>query len=184
MVDQNASQGQSFGVALPDQVERISCFFDAHLEIWELYTARIALEREFASKLQVLARKALEKKAKALSVYVFGSDPTKSWDTNMLKQCTLENAYEGLIMSLSTTAQDHINFADGMTSQTVEILRILEKRNKESKKKEMAFFQKLLSDWDRVYADRIKGHASDDKHTKRAVRQAEQQQNNMLNSKK
>lgn len=76
---------------------------------------------------------------------------------------------------MSTTAQDHINFANGLTSQTIEVLRILEKRNEESKKKvrhwtplqlpnislfclaqEMAFFQKLLSDRDRVYADRIK----------------------------
>lgn len=52
----------------------------------ELYAARVTLEREFASKLQALVRKASEKKAKALSVYVFGNEPTKSWDSNTLKQ--------------------------------------------------------------------------------------------------
>ncbi|PPQ86318.1 hypothetical protein CVT25_005619 [Psilocybe cyanescens] len=185
------SPGQSFGTALPDQVDRIAGFFDAHLEVIsdtrELYAARVTLEREFASKLQALVRKASEKKAKALSVYVFGNEPTKSWDSNTLKQSTLDNAYEELIKSMSNTAQDHLNFADALTSQTIEILRILEKRNEDSKKKEMAFFQKLLSDRDRVYADRIKskqkGRASDDRHADRAARQAEQQRNDMLNSK-
>ncbi|KAG5633046.1 hypothetical protein DXG03_008700, partial [Asterophora parasitica] len=57
---------------------------------------------------------------------------------------------------MSTTSLDHVNIADTLTSQVVDVLRTVEKRNEEAKKKEMLFFQKLLTDRDRVYADRLK----------------------------
>lgn len=75
-----------------------------------------------------------------------------------------------------STAQDHVNIADALTSQVVEVLRSVGKKNEESRKKvlfdfckfwkvsylkpvssqEMQFFQKLLSDRDRVYTERLK----------------------------
>ncbi|KAF8968963.1 hypothetical protein BDZ97DRAFT_1797220 [Flammula alnicola] len=197
-----ATGGLNYGQALPDQFERIADFFDVHLEVIsdvrELYTARVALEREYAAKLQILTRKASEKKVKCSSAFVLGNEPTKAWDDNTLKRSTLEGAYDAIITSMVNSAQDHINYADILTSQTIEILRIMEKRNEEAKKNEVLFFQKLLSDRERVYADRLKydeqcaevesfrqkqGRASDDRHSDRVAKQAEQQRNDMLNSK-
>ncbi|KAF9473432.1 hypothetical protein BDN70DRAFT_997635 [Pholiota conissans] len=195
-----------FGQVLPDQVERIAELFDTHLQVIDdvrdLYTARAALERDYAAKLQVLIRKASDKKAKSCAALVLGSDPTKSWDENTLTQSTLERAYDTIIDSMTSTAQDHINFADAIATQTIETLRIIEKRNDDAKKKEILFFQKLLSDRDRVYSDRLKskqkyddqcaevesfrqkqGRASDDRHADRAARQAEQQRNDMVDAK-
>ncbi|KIM35924.1 hypothetical protein M413DRAFT_325021 [Hebeloma cylindrosporum] len=201
-----AEEERSYGRTLPDQVDRIADFFDAQLEVIndvrDLYTTRVALERDYATKLQLLTRKASEKKAKASSAFILGNEPTKPFDNNTLKQSTLDAAFDEIITSMFNSAQDHINLADALTSQTIEILRILEKKNEEVKKKEMQFFQKLLSDRDRTYTERLKskqkydedcaevesfrqkqGRASDDKHADRAAKQAEQQRNDMLHSK-
>ncbi|PPR05914.1 hypothetical protein CVT26_008808 [Gymnopilus dilepis] len=205
VLNEMAGEGLSYGQALPDQVERITALFDSHLEVIgdvrELYAARAVLEREYASKLQALTRRAVEKKSKAQASFVFGKDPTKTWDSTDLKQrqvickppvgcsdltclpSTLNQAYEEIIQSMVDTAQDHLGFADVLNTQVVDVLKVLERRNEEAKKKETQFFQKLLADRDRVYNDRLKGRAADDKHADRAAKQAEQQRNDMLNSK-
>ena len=48
--------------------------------------ARVALEREYAGKLQGLARKFSERKAKMEVSFVLGNEPNKSWDSAVLKQ--------------------------------------------------------------------------------------------------
>lgn len=80
--------------------------------------------------------------------------------------------------SMASSAQDHVNVADALTSQVVDVLRVVEKKNEEAKKKvrlavcypanpkvltgslflgqELQFFQKLLADRDRTYAERLK----------------------------
>ncbi|KAJ2926614.1 hypothetical protein H1R20_g10481, partial [Candolleomyces eurysporus] len=201
-----ANNPNSFGHLLPDQFDRIAAYFDTHLEligdIREIYNSRAALEREYAAKLQTLVRKAADKKAKMEQNIAVGTDPSKSWDINTLKSNTLNAAYDEIINSISSTAEDHLGIADAVTSQVVEVLRVVERKNEEAKKKEMAFFGKLLQDRDRTYNDRLKnkqkydddcleveafrqkqGRTTDDKHAERAAKQAEQQRNDMLNSK-
>ena len=48
---------------------------------------------------------------------------------------TIDAAFDEIIASMSNSAQDHIKFADTLTTQTIEILKILEKKNEEVKKK-------------------------------------------------
>jgi hypothetical protein len=48
---------------------------------------------------------------------------------------TIDAAFDEIITSMSNSAQDHINLADTLTVQTIEILKILEKKNEEVKKK-------------------------------------------------
>lgn len=88
---------------------------------------------------------------------------------------TLGRAYTQLIDSFSESAQDHVNLADGLDAQVVNVLKLVEKRHDEAKKKVFALgttasstshvghssqqvkaFQKLLSDRDRAYGDRDK----------------------------
>jgi hypothetical protein len=52
--------------------------------------ARVALEREYAAKLQILTRKASDKKAKTCAAFVVGNEPTKNWDENTLSQRSVE----------------------------------------------------------------------------------------------
>ncbi|KAJ3754491.1 hypothetical protein EV360DRAFT_96576 [Lentinula raphanica] len=197
-----ASAGQLYGACLPDQVDRISATIDAHIQlvadVREMYKDRVALEREFATKLQALAKRSAEKKSKMESVLVLGGDPTKAWDESTLKQSTLNSAYESIIASLVNAAQDHNNIADTLTTQVVDALKTAERRHESYQKTEAQFYQKLISERDRAYSERLKydeecgevegnrqkqGRANDDKHAERIARQIEQQRIDMFNSK-
>ena len=48
---------------------------------------------------------------------------------------TLGRAYTQLINSFSESAQDHVNLADGLDAQVVNVLKLVEKRHDEAKKK-------------------------------------------------
>ncbi|KAI0647754.1 hypothetical protein C8Q79DRAFT_951721 [Trametes meyenii] len=202
----SAASGQAYGQHLPDQVEKLSTLSDAQLEfladVRELHKERAALEREYATKLQLLAKKAAEKKSRKISALVVGAEPTKAWDESTFTRSTLDKAYTQLITATNDASQDHINLADALNSQVIEPLRVAERKHEETKKKEMQYYQKLLADRDRMYADRIKSkqkyddecaevetyrqkqeRSADDRHAERAARQYEQQQADMFNSK-
>ncbi|KAJ7069661.1 hypothetical protein C8F01DRAFT_1113519 [Mycena amicta] len=197
---------RTFGQALPDQVECIASLFDAHLhllvEVRELYRDRAAVEREYAAKLQALTKRATEKRAKLVAAFVVGDEPTKPTTEATFAQNTMNTAFNEIISSMSSSAQDHVNLADAFTTQVVDVLKAVERKGEEVKKKEMTFFQRLLTERDRLYADRLKAkqkyddecnevesvrqkqvRANDDRHADRAARQAEQQRVEMLNSK-
>ena len=90
---------------------------------------------------------------------------------------TLNVACDQVIASIVNAAQDHIKLADDLTSQVIEVLKGVERKNEEAKKKvrqlddslypifnayllvtlqEVQFFQKLVTDRNRVYTDRTK----------------------------
>ena len=56
------------------------------MQIRDLHRERAALEREYATKLQLLVKKAAEKKARKMPALVVGSEPTKAWDENTIRQ--------------------------------------------------------------------------------------------------
>ncbi|KAF9236493.1 hypothetical protein BU15DRAFT_89110 [Melanogaster broomeanus] len=185
-------RADSYGQGLPDQVDRIANVFDAHLglvtDLRDLYRDRAALEREYATKLQLLAKKATERKTKLAASLVAGDGPTKPCTDSTIQQNTLVKAYTQIITSMSMTAEDHINLADTIAKRVTEPLRTLERLNDDLKKK-------LLSDRERFYQDRLKYDADceevevyrqkqqQDRHADRAVRQYEQHRIDMLTSK-
>ncbi|KAI0669220.1 hypothetical protein C8Q78DRAFT_1042286 [Trametes maxima] len=202
----SVTSGQTYGQHLPDQVERLATLSDAQLELLadvrELHKERAVLEREYATKLQLLAKKAAEKKSRKISALVVGAEPTKAWDESTFTKSTLDSAYTQLISAATDASQDHVNLADALNNQVIEPLKLAERKHEETKKKEMQYYQKLLADRDRVYAERIKSklkyddecdevetyrqkqeRSADDRHAERAARQYEQQQADMLNSK-
>ncbi|KAH9936652.1 uncharacterized protein B0H18DRAFT_974885 [Fomitopsis serialis] len=199
------SSGQTYGKELPDQVDRLVALTDVQLELLadvrEMHKERVALEREYATKLQALARKAAEKKSKKDAALVVGTEPTKTWGEDVLQRSTLHNAYAQLISSMMDSAQAHNGLADSLTAQVIEALKVTERRQEEAKKKQEQHFSKLLSERDRVYTDRIKSKQkydedcsevesyrqkqgrADDRHADRAAKQFESQQVDMQNSK-
>ncbi|KAF9071205.1 hypothetical protein BDP27DRAFT_1401569 [Rhodocollybia butyracea] len=200
------SKGQLYGECIPDQFRRIADNTNSHLQlvsdVKELYKESVALEREYATKLQALAKKAAERKAKIEAAVVLGDDPTKAWDESTLKQSTLNVAYDSIITSIANAAQDHNSIADTLTTQVVDALKALERNHEHVQKTEEQFYHKLVADRDRYYSERLKtkqkydeecaevevnrqkqGRTSDDKHAERIARQSEQQRIDMLNSK-
>lgn len=69
---------------------------------------------------------------------------------------TLDKAYTQLITAMTDASQDHVNLADALNDKVIEPLKATERKHEESKRKEMQYYQKLLSDRDRVYSDRMK----------------------------
>lgn len=69
---------------------------------------------------------------------------------------TLHNAYAQIISAMLESAQAHINLADSLTSQVVDVLKATERRHEEAKKKQEQHFTKLLSERDRAYSERQK----------------------------
>lgn len=55
-------------------------------QVRELHKDRAALEREYAGKLQLLAKKAAEKKSKKEAALVVGVEPTKAWGEDVLQR--------------------------------------------------------------------------------------------------
>lgn len=55
-------------------------------QIKELYQGRAAIEKEYATKLQSLTKRAADKKARMEVRYIVGEDPTKAWDNSTLKR--------------------------------------------------------------------------------------------------
>lgn len=49
-----------------------------------------------------------------------------------------------------------MNLADSMNTQVVEALKATERRHDDAKKRQTQYFQKLLSERDRSYNDRLK----------------------------
>lgn len=54
------------------------------------------------------------------------------------------------------SAQDHSVLADALTSQVIDVLRTTEKKHEETNKRQMLFYQKMLADREKAYADRLK----------------------------
>ena len=57
---------------------------------------------------------------------------------------------------MTDASQDHVNLADALNDKVIEPLKATERKHEESKRKEIQYYQKLLSDRDRVYSDRMK----------------------------
>ena len=84
---------------------------------------------------------------------MFGGDPAKAWDGDMLRKksshpfhyswsanllmesSSFNAAYTELVDSMATGAQDDTNLVDDLTTHVVDVLKAVEKRGEQSKKK-------------------------------------------------
>lgn len=48
---------------------------------------------------------------------------------------TLDNAYAQIIASMTLSAQDHFNLADAVTLQVIDVIKLIEKKSEDTKKK-------------------------------------------------
>ncbi|KAG8891241.1 hypothetical protein FRB99_003754, partial [Tulasnella sp. 403] len=201
-----ATSGLLYGTELPDQIDPLNSVLEKQLsllgDIRDLVRERAALEKEYSQKLQAIARRAAEKRAKSAIPRIVGEDPSKAYGDDIQKRNTLEAAYAMLIEAYDTSAQDHASFSDALTNRMVQDLKILEQKKDATRRKQLAAFHKTLQDRDKTYGERVRArqkyneecmeieiyrqkqsHAADDKHAERAAKQYEQQKVEMMNSK-
>lgn len=113
-------------------MDRIAGLFDAHLglivdvcrpfaeswcwmlsasfiQIHDIYRDRVALEREYASKLQLLTKKAMERKNKAATSLVAGDSPTKPCSDSTIQQKSVH-----LLLSRDTFSEFSFDLAHSL----------------------------------------------------------------------
>ncbi|QRV85998.1 SH3 domain protein [Ceratobasidium sp. AG-Ba] len=212
----------SYGKELPDQVPSINATLTHQLVLLadarELVKERVALEKEYALRLsvrvvtlsvllvftakQAIAKKAEERRAKHMTPAVLGEECSKAWSDADVRGSTLDKAYTALLTSIENTASDHDSLASALSAEVADPLKTLERSKDESRKKQMAFFAKLVAERDRIYGERLKAkqkydeecdevetfrqkqdRATDDKHADRAAKQYDQQKTEMQNRK-
>lgn len=196
-----------YGSELKDQVDVIQGVTDHQLglvqEIRDLVRERANLEKDYATKLLALTKKAQEKKSKRMLGVVLGDEPAKTYTEDTIKSSTLDGAYTVLLASWEESASLHATFASELGNAVAEDLRRLERRKEETKRLQSAFYAKLISERDRIYGDRVKSQqkyydecaevesarqkqerfSGHDRHSERVAKQYEQQKTDMLNSK-
>ncbi|CAE6452727.1 unnamed protein product [Rhizoctonia solani] len=186
------SENLSYGRELPDQVPALNATLTHQITLLidarELVKERVALEREYATKLSAIAKKAEEKRARHMTHAVLGEECSKAWSDADVRSSTLDKAFTTLINSYENTASDHDSFASALSADVADALKLLERFKDESRRKQMVFFAKLVAERDRIYGERLKAkqkdRAADDKHADRAAKQLEQQKVEMQNRKK
>ncbi|KAG8748620.1 hypothetical protein FRC10_000011 [Ceratobasidium sp. 414] len=200
------STSLSYGKELPDQVPGLNAALTHQItllvDVRELIKERVALEREYAAKISAMAKRAEEKRARHMTPAVLGEECSKAWTDADVRGSTLDKAFTALITSYENTASDHDSLASALSADVGDQLKLLERSKDESRKKQMAFFAKLVGERDRIYGERLKAKqkydeecleveafrqkqdkAADDKHADRAAKQYDQQKVEMQNRK-
>ncbi|KAG9021285.1 hypothetical protein FS837_007382, partial [Tulasnella sp. UAMH 9824] len=128
-----------YGTELPDQVEVLNKVLENQLslisDVRDLIRERAALEKEYAQKLQVIARKAAEKRSRTAAARIVGEDPAKAFGDDAIRRNTLESAFAMLIEAYDTSAQDHASFGEALSTQVSQDLKSLELKKDGTRKK-------------------------------------------------
>ncbi|TDZ26109.1 Protein BZZ1 [Colletotrichum orbiculare MAFF 240422] len=128
-------------------------------EIQQFYRERSAIEKEYAAKLNGLAKKYFEKKNKK-------SAPLSVGDTPAMTPGSLESAslttWATQLTTLEYRADEHDKYANNLLSQVAEPLKFLGTRFEELRKRHSEYANKLEHERDSQYADLRKTKAKYD----------------------
>ncbi|KAF5487365.1 Protein BZZ1 [Colletotrichum sp. SAR 10_98] len=128
-------------------------------EIQAFYRERSAIEKEYAAKLNALAKKYFEKKNKK-------SAPLSVGDTPAMTPGSLESAslttWSTQLTTLESRADEHDRYANNLLSQVAEPLKFLGGRFEELRKRHAEYAGKLEHERDSQYADLRKTKAKYD----------------------
>ncbi|GJC98470.1 Actin polymerization protein [Colletotrichum higginsianum IMI 349063] len=128
-------------------------------EIQQFYRERSAIEKEYAAKLNALAKKYFEKKNKK-------SAPLSVGDTPAMTPGSLESAslttWSTQLTTLEARADEHDRYGNNLLSQVAEPLKFLGTRFEELRKRHADYAGKLEHERDSQYADLRKTKAKYD----------------------
>ncbi|POV94593.1 hypothetical protein PSHT_16130 [Puccinia striiformis] len=197
------SRPPSFGSELPDQLTRIQTVVHDQIafygDIRDYFKERVALERQYGASLQLLVRKAMDKRSKREEALSVGLETSKPWNGT---SSTLDTAWSKILSEADEEASDHTNLAESLSNEVCEVLKTCEKKKEATRKRHVEFGVKLLAERDKIYHDRAKakqryddacslvestrvkqGQAKDDKHLEKAAKNMDVHTNEMLSAK-
>ncbi|RPB00101.1 hypothetical protein L873DRAFT_1681392, partial [Choiromyces venosus 120613-1] len=119
-------------------------------DIQSFYRERSVIEKEYAAKLNALAKRYFEKKAKKSSSLSVG-------DTPLMTPGSLESAslttWTTILTTTESLSKEHDNFATCLSNQVCDSLKSIATRYEDYRKRHESFAAKLLAERDSVYAD-------------------------------
>ncbi|OAV88834.1 hypothetical protein PTTG_12168 [Puccinia triticina 1-1 BBBD Race 1] len=197
------AQPPSFGRDLPDQLNRIQNVVHDQIafygDVRDYFKERVALERQYGASLQLLVRKAMDKRTKREEALSVGLETSKPWNGT---SSTLDTAWSKILSEADEEASDHTNLAESLQNEVCEVLKTCEKKKEATRKRHVEFGVKLLAERDKIYHDRAKakqrydeacslvestrvkqGQAKDDRHVEKAAKNMDVHTNDMLSAK-
>ncbi|KAH8808069.1 hypothetical protein F5884DRAFT_821527 [Xylogone sp. PMI_703] len=143
-----------FGLELKDAFKPVNAWVTNGInwleDIQQFYRERSAIEKEYSAKLNALAKKYYEKKARKSSNLSVG-------DTPALTPGSLESAsltiWTTQLTSLESTAAEHDRFGNELETQLANPLKTLGTRFDELRKRHVEFAEKLEKERDNAYGD-------------------------------
>ncbi|ROT41370.1 FCH-domain-containing protein [Sodiomyces alkalinus F11] len=144
----------TFGAELKDGFKPASAWVGHGIawldDIQQFYRERSAIEKEYAAKLNALAKKFFEKKNKKTATLSVGDSPSMtpgSLESASLTTWTLQ------LTTLESRSEQHDRLANNLLSQVAEPLKFLGARFDELRKRHVEYAEKLERERDAQYAD-------------------------------
>ncbi|KAI9651755.1 MAG: hypothetical protein M1829_002453 [Trizodia sp. TS-e1964] len=125
-------------------------------DIQQFYRERSTIEKEYSSKLNALAKKYFEKKAKRSTTLSVGDTPTLT--PGSLESASL-TTWTTQLNTLESRASEHERFSSELISHLAEPLKLFALRSDEIRKSHVEYSVKLEKERDSSYADlaKVKG---------------------------
>ncbi|KAF2746235.1 FCH-domain-containing protein [Sporormia fimetaria CBS 119925] len=143
-----------FGAELKDGFKPVNAWVAGGIawldEIQQFYRERSAIEKEYASKLNALAKKYYEKKAKKTSSLSVGDSPTVT--PGSLESASM-TTWGVQLSTLESRASEHEQFSNALVTNLADPLKVLAARYEELRKYHVDYAGKLEKERDGTYAD-------------------------------
>ncbi|KAF2278671.1 FCH-domain-containing protein [Westerdykella ornata] len=143
-----------FGAELKDGFKTVNAWVGGGIawldDIQQFYRERSAIEKEYAQKLNALAKKYYEKKAKKTSSLSVGDTPTVT--PGSLESASM-TTWGVQLNTLESRASEHDRFATALVSNLADPLKVLAGRYEEIRKCHAEYAVKLEKERDSAYAD-------------------------------
>ncbi|KAJ3289766.1 hypothetical protein HDU79_003814 [Rhizoclosmatium sp. JEL0117] len=124
-------------------------------DVKDFVKERADLERDFARKLDALAKKHLIKNEKR-TLFSKGSSGDKLEDPTGSLQNSVEKAWNSVIEATECRSKAHLAHAEALVDVVCEKLKSLIAKKDDARKKHMGFSQKMMNERDGVYAEKDK----------------------------
>lgn len=149
-----------FGNELKDGFKNVNSWVSGGIEylddVQAFYRERSVIEKEYATKLNALAKKYYEKKARKSAALSVGETPTTT--PGSLESASM-TTWGVQLSTLESRAAEHDRFSTDLVSQLADPLKSLSARCEELRKQHAEYASKLEKERDITYADlrKVKG---------------------------
>ncbi|KAF2140630.1 uncharacterized protein K452DRAFT_229954 [Aplosporella prunicola CBS 121167] len=144
----------NFGAELKDGFKPVNAWVANGIawlgDIEQFYRERSAIEKEYSQKLNALAKKYFEKKARKTSLLSVGENPTV---TPGSLECASMTTWQQQLATLENRANEHEQFSTQLITNLAEPLKIAAGRYEELRKLHTDYATKLEKERDSTYSD-------------------------------